>query len=41
VSVTPWPSAARDLLAPVYGWFGEGLDTADLKEAKTLLDLLS
>jgi predicted ATPase len=28
---------ARDLLAPVYGWFTEGLDTADLKEAKALL----
>jgi hypothetical protein len=25
---------ARDLLAPVYGWFTEGFDTADLKEAK-------
>jgi tetratricopeptide (TPR) repeat protein len=29
---------ARGLLAPVYGWFTEGLDTADLREAKTLLD---
>ena len=29
---------ARDLLAPVYGWFTEGFDTLDLKEAKTLLD---
>jgi adenylate cyclase len=29
---------ARDLLAPVHGWFTEGFDTADLKEAKTLLD---
>jgi predicted ATPase len=28
---------ARNLLAPVYGWFTEGFDTADLKEAKTLL----
>ena len=28
--------AARELLAPVYGWFTEGFDTADLKEAKTL-----
>ncbi len=27
---------ARDLLAPVYGWFTEGFDTADLKEAKAL-----
>jgi hypothetical protein len=26
-----------DLLAPVYGWFTEGLDTQDLKEAKALL----
>jgi predicted ATPase len=33
--------AARDLLAPVYGWFTEGFDTLDLKEAKTLLDELS
>jgi hypothetical protein len=32
---------ARDLLAPVYGWFIEGFDTPDLKEAKTLLDELS
>jgi predicted ATPase len=32
---------ARDLLAPVYGWFTEGLDTADLKEAKELLNELS
>ncbi|MEE8297601.1 MAG: AAA family ATPase [Hyphomicrobium sp.] len=31
---------ARDLLAPVYGWFTEGFDTADLKEAKALLDKL-
>jgi predicted ATPase len=30
----------RDLLAPVYGWFTEGFDTLDLKEAKTLLDKL-
>src|SRR5262249_35327964 len=32
---------ARDLLAPVYGWFTEGFDTLDLKEAKTLLDMLA
>jgi predicted ATPase len=32
---------ARDLLAPVYGWFTEGFDTQDLKEAKALLDELS
>jgi predicted ATPase len=31
---------AHDLLAPVYGWFTEGFDTADLKEAKGLLDEL-
>jgi len=31
---------ARDLLAPVYGWFTEGFDTQDLKEAKALLDAL-
>jgi predicted ATPase len=31
---------ARDLLAPVYGWFNEGFDTADLQEAKALLDEL-
>ena len=31
---------ARDLLAPVYGWFTEGFDTRDLKEAKALLDEL-
>jgi predicted ATPase len=31
---------ARDLVAPVYGWFTEGFDTADLKEAKALLDEL-
>jgi predicted ATPase len=31
---------ARALLAPVYGWFTEGFDTLDLKEAKTLLDEL-
>jgi predicted ATPase len=29
--------AARDLLAPVYGWFTEGFDTPDLKEAKAML----
>jgi predicted ATPase len=32
---------AYDLLAPVYGWFTEGFDTADLKEAKALLEELS
>ena len=32
---------ARDLLAPVYGWFSEGFDTRDLKEAKALLEELT
>ena len=32
--------AARDLLAPIYGWFTEGFNTADLQEAKMLLDEL-
>ena len=32
---------ARDLLVPVYGWFTEGFDTLDLKQAKTLLDELA
>jgi predicted ATPase len=31
---------ARELLAPVYGWFTEGSDTRDLKEAKALLEEL-
>ena len=31
---------ARELLAPVYGWFTEGFDTQDLKEAKALLEEL-
>jgi len=30
--------AAYDLLAPVYAWFTEGFDTADVQEAKTLLE---
>src|SRR5215471_17631355 len=32
---------AHDLLAPVYNWFTEGFDTADLIDAKALLDALS
>ena len=32
---------ARELLAPVYGWFTEGFDTLDLKEAKAQLDELA
>jgi predicted ATPase len=31
---------ARDLLAPIYGWFTEGFDTLDLREAKALLNEL-
>jgi len=34
-------SEARELLAPVYGWFTEGFDTLDLKEAKALLEDLA
>jgi predicted ATPase len=34
-------TAARGLLAPVYGWFTEGFDTADLQEAKALLEELA
>ena len=32
---------AHALLAPIYGWFAEGFDTADLQEAKTLLQALT
>jgi predicted ATPase len=32
---------ARELLTPVYGWFTEGFDTLDLKDAKALLDELA
>ena len=32
------PDAARQLLAPLYSWFTEGFDTADLQEAKALLE---
>jgi hypothetical protein len=31
---------AYDLLAPLYGWFTEGFDTADLQDAKALLEEL-
>ena len=34
-------TVARDLLTPINGWFTEGFDTVDLKEAKALLDELS
>jgi predicted ATPase len=33
--------AAHNLLAPIYSWFTEGLDTADLQDAKELLEELS
>jgi predicted ATPase len=33
-------SEAQALLTPVYGWFTEGFDTADLQDAKALLDAL-
>ncbi len=32
---------AREILAPVYDWFTEGFDTADLKDAKALLEELT
>jgi predicted ATPase len=35
------PQQARELVAPIYGWFTEGFNTADLKEAKALLDMLA
>jgi len=35
------PAEARDLLAPIYGWFTEGFDTPVLKEAKALFDQLA
>jgi predicted ATPase len=34
-------SEARDLLAPIYGWFTEGFDTPLLQDAKALLDQLA
>jgi len=34
-------AGASELLAPVYGWFPEGFDTADLQEAKALLEALA
>jgi predicted ATPase len=34
-------AAARELLAPIYGWFTEGFDTRDLQEARALLDSLA
>ncbi len=37
---TPRSTQRNPLFAPVYGWFTEGFDTPDLKEAKALLDEL-
>jgi predicted ATPase len=34
-------AVACELLAPIYSWFTEGFDTADLQEAEALLDELS
>jgi predicted ATPase len=34
-------ATAHELLAPIYGWFTEGFDTADLQEAKALLEELA
>jgi len=34
-------AAARQLLAPIYGWFAEGVDTADVEEAAALLRQLA
>jgi hypothetical protein len=38
---SPSPTEAPDFLAPVSAWFTEGLDNANLKEAKALLDELA
>jgi hypothetical protein len=40
VSDATWDAPSRELLAPVYGWFTEGFDTRDLKDAKALLEEL-
>jgi hypothetical protein len=40
LAAAPEQAEAHALLAPIYGWFTEDLDIADLKEAKTLLDEL-
>jgi predicted ATPase len=41
-AIVYWQRAeAHDLLAPIYGWFTEGFDTADLQEAKALLQGLT
>jgi predicted ATPase len=38
---TDRPDEARAMLAEIYNWFTEGFDTADLKDAKTLIDELN
>jgi len=35
-----WREEGRELLAPILGWFTEGYDTADLKEARSILEAL-
>jgi hypothetical protein len=40
-SPTSASATRQDLLSPVYGWFTEGFDTLDLKEAKALIDALA
>ena len=41
MSLARFARQARELLVPVQGWFTEGFDTRDLKEAKALLEKLS
>ena len=41
VEIVPSRDKARMMLAEVYGWFTEGFDIADLKDAKALLDELN
>jgi hypothetical protein len=41
ISFSTLVQPARDLLAPIYGWFTESFDTPDLKEAKALLEELA
>jgi len=36
-----WRRLHAEMLAQIYGWFSEGFDTADLKEARALLETLS
>jgi predicted ATPase len=41
VQSQPKREEARQMLAEIYGWFSEGFDTADLQEARALLDALT